>query len=396
MRILQVTNSFKYAWERGGGHTRVAYDVSANLVERGHSVTVFTTEEGLPAGIDIKRNHPIDMDGMEVYYFSNASDYLAKREISIPYRSPGVVRKRLKEFDVIHLHEYRRSFTPLIHHYARKYGIPYVLQPHNSVATYFQKATLKRIFDKLWGYRILKDAAMIIAVSREEVTSLERIGIGGQRVTLIYNGMDINSFDNHAKPGKFKEQHGISGKLILYLGRITQTKGIGIAIRAFSGLRNEPGQLTFVIAGADDGYQAELERLVSELDLGNSVQFTGPLSEEDKILAYADADLFIHAVGYMGGVGLTPLEAILCDTPVIVTEECGEVIKEADCGYFVEYGDVSDLESKMRRALENPEEGKEMVERGKKYIHQNLTWETAVDKMEAVYHQALRGKRSLP
>ncbi len=81
---------------------------------------------------------------------------------------------------------------------------------------------------------------------------------------------------------------------------------------------------------------------------------------------------------------------------MIVTEECGETIREANCGYFVQYGDVDDLKAKVKRALENPEEGKEMVERGKKYIHQNLTWEIAVDKIEAIYHQALQGKRSLP
>jgi len=39
----------------------------------------------------------------------------------------------------------------------------------------------------------------------------------------------------------------------------------------------------------------------------------------------------------MGGVGLTPLEAILSSAPVIVTEECREVVKEANCGYSGKY-----------------------------------------------------------
>lgn len=46
----------------------------------------------------------------------------------------------------------------------------------------------------------------------------------------------------------------------------------------------------------------------------------------------------MHTVQYMGGVGLTPLEAILCGTSVIVTEECREVVKKANCGYLVKHG----------------------------------------------------------
>jgi glycosyltransferase involved in cell wall biosynthesis len=112
------------------------------------------------------------------------------------------------------------------------------------------------------------------------------------------------------------------------------------------------------------------------------------MDEKDKISAYVDADIFMHTVRYMGGVGLAPLEAILCDTPVIVTEECGEVVKEVNCGYIVIYGAINDLKEKIKYALENPEEGEEMVGRGKKYINDTLTWDNVVEKVLKIYSEA--------
>ena len=77
----------------------------------------------------------------------------------------------------------------------------------------------------------------------------------------------------------------------------------------------------------------------------------------------------------------------MCGTPIIVTDDngCGELVKKAKCGYLVKYGDVNDLKEKMKLVIENPEEGKEMVERGKKYIMENLTWDNVVGKVEEVY-----------
>ncbi len=121
----------------------------------------------------------------------------------------------------------------------------------------------------------------------------------------------------------------------------------------------------------------------------------GALSEENKLSAYLDSDLFIHTVKYMGGVGIAPLEAILCGTPVIVTDGCGEVIKKASCGYLVKYGDIDDLKEKMKYVLENQENAKELVERGKRYIMENLTWDKVVERVIEVYLEAMGGYENL-
>ncbi|NLZ29532.1 MAG: glycosyltransferase family 4 protein, partial [Methanomicrobiales archaeon] len=46
MKILQVTPFFKPLWE-SGGVARVAYDISRNLHESGHEITVYTTNRSI-------------------------------------------------------------------------------------------------------------------------------------------------------------------------------------------------------------------------------------------------------------------------------------------------------------------------------------------------------------
>ncbi|RJS76368.1 glycosyltransferase [Methanophagales archaeon] len=395
MKILQVTHVFKPLWE-SGGMARVAYEISRGLVERGHELTVYTTNRSFYS-TNLETNKQVCLEGMKIYYFENLRKYFPWKTLPpLPYYLPFIARKEIKNFDIVHIHGYRTILSVIVHHYAKKYGIPYVLQPHGSLPRIIEKQRLKKLYDWVWGNRILRDASKLIAVSKEEAEYARLMGVGGEKISVIYNGMDIESFKNLPEYGRFKEKYGIGGKMILYLGRIHKSKGIDIVINAYSQLIKEINEdIAFVIAGSDDGYKAELEKLIKKLNLRDKIKFTGFVDEGDKISAYVDADLFVHTVQYMGGVGLTPLEAILCGTPIIVTEECGEVVKEANCGYLVKYGDVHDLKEKMKLLLQRPELGQQMVERGKKYILKNLAWDKVLERVLEVYLEAMGGYENL-
>jgi glycogen synthase len=63
MKILQVTDFFKPSWE-SGGPARVAYEISKKLIERGHEVTVYTTD-GFKSRLDVEKNVPVDINGIK-------------------------------------------------------------------------------------------------------------------------------------------------------------------------------------------------------------------------------------------------------------------------------------------------------------------------------------------
>lgn len=389
MKILQVIPYFYPAWAYGGS-VRVAYELSKELVNRGHDVTIYTTDA--LARNSTQKSRFLNVNGIKVRYFKNISNTLAWRHKI--FVSPGmlsIVKEGIRQFDIIHLHEYRTFQNIIIHHYAKKYGIPYVLQAHGSLPRIIAKQFFKKLYDMFWGYKLLRDADGLIAISEEEINQYKETGIINEKLLfLIYNGINAEKFKNLPNYGQFKQKYYIEGKMILYLGRINKTKGVDFLVKTFSRLVREiDKEISLVIAGPDDGDKKKIEKMIESLNLGDKVKFTDYLNEKDKLSAYVDADLFVHTVRYMGGVGITPLEAILSNTPVIVTEECGEIIEKANAGYFVKYGDVEGLKDNILEAFGHPEDCKRMVESGKKYIVKNLSWDNVAKQMTRVYSNAL-------
>jgi glycosyltransferase involved in cell wall biosynthesis len=82
----------------------------------------------------------------------------------------------------------------------------------------------------------------------------------------------------------------------------------------------------------------------------------------------------------------------MCGTPVIVSDDCGcgEVVREEDCGYLVKYGNVGDLKEKMSISLNKLVPNARMVENGRKFIRNYLTWECVTSNIEGCYRQVIR------
>lgn len=389
MKILQVTNFFKPSFE-AGGVTRVAYEISRSLVKNNHEVTVFTTNRS-KKNINVKANSPLNIEGMKVYYFDNLRKYFPVKIIPIPYYLPIIARKEIQNFDIIHIHEHRSLLALIVHHYAKKYNIPYVLQAHGSIPNTIGKQKQKNLYDTIWGNKILKDASQLIAVSNIEVDQYKQIGIPDEKIIVIPNGIDTESFRTLPKNGIFKKKYGISEKhVILFLGRLNEIKGIDFLIESYAKLVSEMDDVSLVIAGPNDGFKNKAELLISQLNLHN-VKFIGYISGVDKYAAYLDADVLVYP-SFFEIFGLVPFEAIMCGTPIIVTDGCGcgEIVKEANCGYLVKYGDVDDLAKKIKTILENPELSSSFVEIGKRYICNNLGWNNTILKIEGCYADCIR------
>lgn len=390
MKILEVSNFFKPLWETGGV-TKVNYEISKSLVQRGHNVTVYTTD-GYKPNLEIQTNQPVEIDGIKVYYFKNIFKNIIKKvNLPIPYYLPFIVRKEIQNFNIIHIHEHRSLLAICLYYYAKKYKIPYVLQSHGSVLRTVGRSNLKKVFDTLFN-AILEDASKVIAVSSVEVEQYIQMGVPKEKITVIPNGIDIDSLSNLPIKNTFKEKYGISDRyVILYLGRLQERKGIDFLIKSYVELKNEIENAVLVLAGPDSGYRHKAELLIQELNLVNHVIFTGYIDEEDKLAAYQDADVLVYPAIHEI-FGLVPFEAVMCNCPVIVTDDCGcgEFVEKAECGYLVKYGDVLDLKNKLKILLENPVLGSNFVENGQKYIQSNLAWPQICEKIEGCYENSIR------
>jgi len=377
MNILQVIPYFAFT---RGGDVNVCYNLTKQFTEMGHNVTILTTT------FDYNKEDTDTINNLTMVPI----EY--KFNLALFIYSPKMkewLNKNIKNYDIIHLHELRSYQNNIITKYAKKYNIPYVLQPHASTPKNVNKSLIKHAYDFVYGNNIMKNAATTIAVSQEEAY-YDKL-MNAKDVRVIYNGMNIDEFEKLPPKGSFKNNN-IKSKYILYLGRMDELKGINYIIEAFSQLPPKYSDYKLVIAGKITDYKKELDKIIKTNNLENKVIFTGFVKEEDKISIYHDAELFVNPVKYMGGVSITVFEALLSNTPVIVTKESGELVEKMDAGTVVEYGDVESLKNEMIRSLEDENLRKKQISNAQKYIRENLDWKSVSEKILGIYYEAIGGK----
>lgn len=384
MKILQVTNFFKPSWE-SGGPARVCYEISKELVNRGHEVTVYTTD-GFKYRLDVVKNKPVIVDGIKVYYFRNLSNYLSRNFVlPIPYYLPFIARKEIKKFDVIHLHEYRTFLNIVVSYYARKYNVPYVLQAHGSLPHLSQKQKLKNFFDIFFGFRILKDASKLMALTKTESDQYKKMGINKNKISIIPNGINLKDYENLPEKEEFRKKYKIkkNEKIILYVGRLHKNKGLDLLVKSFSKLSKKLSNVRLVLVGPDGGYKQEIENLIKILKIKDKVLFTGFVSNKDKLRAFVDAEVFVTAC--FSGFPVTFLESCICGTPIITTNN-GDKFDWIDdkVGYVAEYN-KNQLRDAILKVLMKKKLKKKFREEGKKLVREKFNWSKIIEQIEEIY-----------
>lgn len=384
MKILQVISTPPFVWATGGC-TRAAYEISRELIKIGHNVTMLTTDMYKPnKRYNIKKN-PEFINGLEIYRFRNLSNKLAwKRYL---YTDIGIIRflrKNICEYDVVHLQDFKSFQTIATTYYCKKFKVPFVLQPHGG--------TLNRgkldpviVFDKFFTNKALKYSSYVIALNKYEKSRLKNYGVNEDKIKIVPNGINLTEYDNLPERGEFRRKYliGDDEKMILYLGRIHQIKGINLLVEAFADLIKELDDVRLVIAGPDDGFLSTLKKQIKDLKIGDKVLFTGPLYEREKLKAYVDADVYVLPSVYEI-FGITVLEACACGTPVIVTDRCGIADVVGKVGYVVGY-DKDQLRDAIIKVLNDEGLRRRFGEEGRRLVREEFGWGGVVGRLEQIY-----------
>lgn len=386
MKILIVSGTFPP--RKFGGVTAVSYNIGKKLSERGHEVTVYTTDVGdtpssrLPQGIKSK-------NGMKVYYFRNASNFLAfKYRLFLPLSMVFAIRKNIKNFDIVHINEYRSFLNLIIMYYCKKNNVPYVLQAHGSHSLASSRVGLRELYDWLFGYRVIDNATKIIALNKTEADKYEFF-TSKEKIEIVPNGIDFSNYKVPEK-GKFKGKYSISDdeKIVLYLGRIHQSKGIELLVNAFGSLVNDMDNVRLILAGPDDGYKTQLKKMITDSGFGDKVIFTGYISNEEKMSAFVDSDVFVTPK--FTGFPITFLEACICGVPIITTNKGDELgwINNL-VGFVVDFNEES-LRNSILKVLRDDELSKRFSEGGRRLVKERFNWDSVVQGIEAIYNDNLK------
>ena len=168
MRILHLTPYYAPAYAFGGV-VRSVEGMATSLVQRGHEVTVLTTD----ARDQQRRNlGALDetLDGVRVLRRPNVLPGLRR---SLNLSTPRGMRKTaeliLPEIDVLHVHEFRTLENLLVTPVAQRLGKPIIMSPHGTLNLATGRGGLKSAWDRLLSPGIALRIDHVIALTETEL-----------------------------------------------------------------------------------------------------------------------------------------------------------------------------------------------------------------------------------
>ena len=402
MKILHVVTSFPPAHAFGGA-PHAAYLLARELARRGHEITIYTTDAKDPCARLWRTKEPWiekEIDSMKVVYFRNLTMLTVKifKLFATP-ALPARTREEVKEFDVVHLHEFRTLQNAAVARAAREHGVPYLLQARGSVSRIGSWKTLKLIYDAVYGYKLLRGASRVVALTSVEAEQYKQMGVPEAKIVVVPNGIDLSEYSDLPPIGAFKEKFNLpeDKRVVLYIGRIHWIKGVDILAKAYALLARQPSfkDTILVIAGPDDGYLSKVKSLVRELGISDSVLFTGPLYGRDKLSAYVDAEVVVLPSRYETFPN-TVLEAYACSKPVVASnvEAISDIVLHEKTGLLFQDGDVKGLANAIAYMLTHPEEAEKMGHNAQKLVEEKFSIDRVVTQLEALYEKVLKRNKN--
>jgi glycosyltransferase involved in cell wall biosynthesis len=402
MRILKVTQSYYPFVDRGGPAVKVRA-LARGLASRGEKITVLTADLGLERMANFANGwireprgwRSCEEDSVETIYLRSGASYR-----SLTW-NPGLFafcRERLASFDVVHIYGTYDLLGPLVARSCRRLGLPYVVEPMGMFRPIVQNIPLKKVYRYLMGNSMVGGARRVLATSEQEQRELVEEGVPARQIVVRRNGMERP--EQLPAPGTFRRKWQVpeNAKLVLFLGRLVAKKSPDLLIEAFArwqarAAREAAPPAILVIAGPDEGgYQKKLEVISARLGLSNAVLFPGPLFDDAKWSAYRDADLFVLP-SQNENFGNTVAEAMACDTPVLVTDQCGVApLVEGRAGLVVPH-DRDALTAALERMFGQPGL-REQLKQGCAGVAQSLSWQEPLDATQALYAELIRGKQA--
>jgi glycosyltransferase involved in cell wall biosynthesis len=158
-------------------------------------------------------------------------------------------------------------------------------------------------------------------------------------------------------PVELPNEHLISadgGRLVVFLGRLGQRKGVYDLLNAASELARTHPKLDVRIAG--DGEVDEVRSRVAELGLSDNVDVLGWVGGKERTALLREGTIFVLP-SYNEGLPMSVLEAMAHGVPVVATRVGGipEAVRDGVEGFLIEPGDVRALRDRLSELLDSPE-----------------------------------------
>jgi glycosyltransferase involved in cell wall biosynthesis len=292
----------------------------------------------------------------------------------------GFEVSRLK-LDLLHSPDFIPPFRRNCKSVITIHDLAFLLYPHfltKESARYYGQ------IDRAW-----RKTDHIIAVSEAtKQDSIKMLGVPEKKISVIHEAANpiYRQLPTHEAQQRVEEEYKFGRNFILFVSTIEPRKNLPSLLQAYRHLRDKyKRDELLVLSGSKGWLWEEVYETVSQLNLENDVAFLGRVPSADLVYLYNAARLLVHPSFYEG-FGLTPLEAMTCGTPIIVSNTAALPEVVGDAGLMINPHDIDGLTVAMWRVLTEEDLRQELSHKGLKRAAK-FSWQKAARETLEVYHK---------
>lgn len=285
---------------------------------------------------------------------------------------------RQENVKIWHAHDYKTNLLGLLVN--RRWPMKLVSTVHGWVEL-TMRTRLYHFLDRLTLPRYEK----VACVSPDLLESCRKKGVRNERSCLIENAIDTEQFQRRQTRVEAKRKLGLpdSELLIGAVGRLSPEKGFDRLIGVVKALHQKGIRPRLAIIG-DGGQREELQSLITQFDLTESIQLTG--FQKNPTDWYEAMDVFALS-SLREGLPNVVLEAMALETPVVTTAVAGvpRLIDDNVSGAVVPIADDAALETALTRVLGDSELRSRLATAGRQVIESRYSFTARMNKIVDVY-----------
>ncbi len=231
----------------------------------------------------------------------------------------------------------------------------------------------------------------ILCNSRAVLEQLvETEGCDPGKVSVIYNGIDIDSIDRARRADEVAR--GNASLVLIIVANLIPYKGHADLINGLAAVRNEmPEGWQLLCVGRDDGIRSQLEAQVRRLNLAEHIRFLGERTDVESLLKGADIGILCsHQEGFANAI----LEGMAAGLPMVVTDVGGnsESIVDGETGLIVPPRNPKTLGAAIVKLALDDDGRKRMGLAGRRRVEENFSINHCVAKYDTAYQSLVRDR----
>lgn len=206
----------------------------------------------------------------------------------------------------------------------------------------------------------------------------------------VIQGARAKWLGNPEALGRFRRENGLSGRNIIYIGRVYAENRLDIIIKALPAIRKKYPDTRLLVIGKENEVVEDLKLLVQELGMTDAVRWIGAVYNEEEIAPYMLSSLLCC---YPANIGLSIMHAMGYGVPVVTGDDIAahnpeiHVLDNGSNGLLFKDLDIGSLADRICGAFSDPEWLAALGQAARESILESYT----IEKMADGFYEAVTG-----